>query len=73
MRKIERIASGESRCQRYVAGMKRAVMMPKTKPRFPAVALCAPAGDLICRTAVYVTRMPGGVGGRGREVPSYPD
>jgi Reverse transcriptase (RNA-dependent DNA polymerase) len=25
------------------------------------------------RTAVYVTRMHGGVGGRGREVPSYPD
>ena len=24
------------------------------------------------RTAVYVTRMHGGVGGRGREVPSYP-
>ena len=29
--------------------------------------------DSICRTAVYVTRMHGGVGGRGREVPSYPD
>jgi len=25
------------------------------------------------RTAVYVIRMHGGVGGRGREVPSYPD
>ena len=25
------------------------------------------------RTAVYVTRTHGGVGGRGREVPSYPD
>ena len=25
------------------------------------------------RTAVYVTRMHGGVGGRDREVPSYPD
>ena len=24
-------------------------------------------------TAGYVTRMSGGVGGRGREVPSYPD
>ena len=29
--------------------------------------------DSICRTAGYVTRMSGGVGGRGREVPSYPD
>ena len=29
--------------------------------------------DPICRTAVYVTRMPGGVGGGGREVFSYPE
>ena len=29
--------------------------------------------DLICRTAVYVTRSYGGVGGGGREVFSYPD
>ena len=28
--------------------------------------------DLICRTAVYVIRTHGGVGGRGREA-SYPD
>jgi hypothetical protein len=28
--------------------------------------------DLICRTAVYVIRMPGGVGG-GREASPYPD
>jgi hypothetical protein len=30
-------------------------------------------GDSICRAAVYVTRTSGGVGGRGREAPSYPD
>ena len=29
--------------------------------------------DLICRTAVYVTRTHGGVGGGGREVFPYPD
>ncbi len=29
--------------------------------------------DLICRTAGYVTRMSGGVGGRSREASSYPD
>ena len=28
--------------------------------------------DLICRTAVYVTRSYGGVGGGGREVFPYP-
>lgn len=29
--------------------------------------------DLICRTAGYVTRMSGGVGGGGREAFPYPD
>ena len=29
--------------------------------------------DSICRTAVYVTRTYGGVGGGGREVFPYPD
>ena len=29
--------------------------------------------DLICRTAVYVTRSYGGVGGGGREAFPYPD
>jgi len=29
--------------------------------------------DSICRTAVYVTRSYGGVGGRGREASSYPE
>jgi hypothetical protein len=41
--------------------------------RLPRCAQCARGGDSICRTAVYVTRTHGGVGGRGREVPSYPD
>ena len=34
---------------------------------------CAMRLDPICRTAVYVTRMHGGVGGRGREASSYPE
>ncbi len=29
--------------------------------------------DLICRTAVYVTRLYGGVGGGRREVSPYPE
>lgn len=29
--------------------------------------------DLICRTAGYVTRTSGGVGGRSREASPYPD
>ena len=29
--------------------------------------------DLICRTAVYVTRSYGGVGGGSREASSYPE
>ena len=29
--------------------------------------------DLICRTAVYVTRTHGGVGGGSREASPYPD
>lgn len=29
--------------------------------------------DLICRTAVYVTRTQGGVGGGSREASPYPD
>ena len=33
----------------------------------------APHLDLICRTAGYVTRTSGGVGGRSREASSYPD
>jgi hypothetical protein len=32
-----------------------------------------PSFDLICRTAVYVIRMYGGVGGGSREASPYPD
>ena len=32
-----------------------------------------PCINSICRTAVYVTRSYGGVGGRGREASSYPE
>jgi hypothetical protein len=34
---------------------------------------CAVRPDLICRTAVYVTRSYGGVGGGGREAFPYPE
>ena len=42
---------------------------------FTSGALCAPDGDSICRTAVYMTRTRGGVGGGGggHEAFSYPD
>ncbi len=42
-------------------------------PRFGAAEFGGEVRDSIHRTAVYVTRSHGGVGGRGREVPSYPD
>ena len=34
---------------------------------------CVSHPDLLYRTAGYVTRMSGGVGGGGREAPPYPD
>ena len=46
---------------------------PEMTLRFTLGALCAPDGDSICRTAVYVTRTHGGVGGGGREAFPYPD
>ena len=39
----------------------------------PMVSSGAMRFDLICRTAVYVTRTHGGVGGGHREVFPYPD
>ena len=35
--------------------------------------LCVMPNDLICRTAGYVTRTSGGVGGGSREASPYPD
>jgi hypothetical protein len=37
------------------------------------LALCAMVGNSIHRTAEYVTRTSGGVGGGSREVSPYPD
>ena len=70
---IGRTAPGESRSQELRAGVKRPVGRLDTKLRFALGALSAPDGDSICRTAVYVTRTHGGVGGRGREAFAYPD
>jgi RNA-directed DNA polymerase len=39
----------------------------------PELAPARAASDQFQGTAGYVTRMSGGVGGRGREAPSYPD
>ena len=68
-----RTAPGESRSQELRAGVKRPVGRQEMTLRLPSGALCAPDGDSICRTAVYVTRTHGGVGGGGREAFSYPD
>ena len=35
--------------------------------------LALPHGDSICRTAIYVTRLYGGVGGGSREASPYPE
>jgi hypothetical protein len=41
--------------------------------QFGAAKFGGEVKNSIHRTAVYVIRSHGGVGGRGREVPSYPD
>ena len=53
--------------------MTRAVKRLDRLHRLLSGALCARQGDSICRSAVYVTCTYGGVGGRGREAPSYSD
>ena len=58
---------------RTPARVKPLVERLETTLRFQRRTRCVGWCDLICRTAGYVTRMSGGVGGRGREVPSYPD
>ena len=70
---IGRTAPGESPSQALWAGVKRPVERQEMTPRFTSGALCAPDGDSICRTAGYVTRTHGGVGGGSREAFSYPD
>ncbi len=49
-------------------GIARAVLQ-----QYGAAEFGGEVRDSIHRTAVYVTRSHGGVGGRGREASSYPD
>ena len=74
------IASGESYRRKLVGWDESAVgearngapvitLRPKVSIRHYGLK----RADLICRTAVYVIRTHGGVGGRGREASSYPD
>jgi hypothetical protein len=74
------IASGESRGRKPEGwdegGLGAARDDAPVDARGAAVSLrhsVPPLIDSICRTAGYVTRMSGGVGRRGREVPSYPN
>jgi hypothetical protein len=60
--------------------MKAGLARPEVTLRLMRVVLLSLSGtmdsvraDSICRTAGYVTRMSGGVGGGGREVFPYPD
>ena len=80
MSRICGIASGESCGRKRAAGVKPLVARQTVTLRLTRAVLLRRFGvamsrcaDSICRTAGYVTRMSGGVGGRGREVPSYPD
>jgi len=74
------IASGESRMRKSTAwdesriGAARNDAPVDTCDAFVPIRHNGPMPtDLICRTAGYVTRTSGGVGGRGREASSYPD
>ncbi len=62
------------------AGVNALLARPEMMPRLSRMVrwcrsgtMVAKRADSICRTAGYVTRMSGGVGGRGREASSYPD
>jgi hypothetical protein len=56
-----------------VAGMKPALAQFETTLRLACTGDMLCAFDPICRTAVYVTRSYGGVGGGSREVFPYPE
>jgi len=68
------IVDGELRPERREAARRAGaagyLVLP---PARVAAEFGGEAGDSIHRTAVYVIRSHGGVGGRGREVFSYPD
>jgi hypothetical protein len=69
-------ASGESRGESPMAGTKSRLARWQGRLRLNRVVRVFQAHpmslDLICRTAVYVTRTHGGVGG-SREASPYPD
>ena len=68
------IASGESRRRKPLGWDENAVGAVRNDAPVGRLRHNVPSRvDLICRTAVYVTRTHGGVGGRGREPSSYPD
>ena len=69
---IGRTAPGESASQGLRAGVKRPVGRQETTLRFILGAPCESDGGSICRTAVFVTRTHGGVGGGSREAFSHP-
>ena len=73
MLKIEGTAPGEPEGASLRTGVKPLVERLEMTLRFHRRTLCVRWCDLICRTAGYVTRMSGGVGGGGREVFPYPD
>jgi hypothetical protein len=70
-------ASGEPRGESPMAGTKSRLARWQGRLRLNGVVgvlqTHAPSFDLICRTAVYVTRTHGGVGGGSREASPYPD
>ena len=71
------MASGEPRGESPMAGTTSRLARWQGRLRLNGVVRVVQAHalslDLICRTAVYVTRTHGGVGGGSREASPYPD
>ena len=66
-------ASARAGMKPLVARHAVTLRLTRVVPHRPFGVVVSKRADSIYRTAGYVTRMSGGVGGRGREVPSYPD
>ena len=66
-------ASGESRVRKRCGWDETAVGAAREEASIGGNVHYAVPADSICRTAVYVTRMYGGVGGGHREVSPYPE
>ena len=68
------MASGEPKGESPMAGTKSRLARWQERLRLNGVVRAHTMSlDLICRTAVYVTRTHGGVGGGSREASPYPD